>query len=99
MQTIEFIKARIKRLEDLISAMPDLTVHPTPQDLKDDITAIANSYGVDPAQVLAIIGCESGFQIDAINENAGGSIDRGLCQWNDFYHPEITDAMAFDRRV
>lgn len=31
-----------------------------------------------------------------ININTGGTYDRGVLGWNNFYHPEVTDECAFD---
>jgi len=39
---------------------------------------------------------ESGGDTSARNVNTDGSIDRGLLQWNNFYHPEISDSCADD---
>lgn len=41
---------------------------------------------------------ESSFDPKAINVNKSGSIDRGVFQWNDKYHPEISDECAFSVR-
>lgn len=43
-----------------------------------------------------VCGCESGFNIHAKLVNSPTSIDRGLFQWNNKYHPEITDDIAYD---
>lgn len=40
--------------------------------------------------------CESQFNIHAYLVNNPHSIDRGLFQWNNLYHPDITDAIAYD---
>lgn len=55
--------------------------------------------GVSPDLAVAVARAESGLKANAINVNNGGSKDRGLYQWNDKYHPEITDEMAFDPEV
>lgn len=60
------------------------------------ITAVCVSEGVEPELALAVAGCEGGMNPHAINKNNNGSIDRGLYQFNNEYHPEITDEMAFD---
>lgn len=52
------------------------------------------SYQTDLA--LAIVDCESTWNPQAININKTGSKDRGLIQWNDYWHPEISDKCAFD---
>lgn len=40
--------------------------------------------------------CESEFNPNAKLINNPQSIDRGLFQWNSFYHPDITDEMAYN---
>lgn len=60
------------------------------------ITAICESEGIEPELALAVAHCEGGMNPYAINKNNNGSMDRGLYQFNDLYHPEITDEMAFD---
>jgi len=66
------------------------------QDIKDIIITTAKTYGVDEKLALKVAECESGFNPTAINVNTSGSKDRGLYQWNDKYHPEISDICAFD---
>ncbi len=39
---------------------------------------------------------ESSYNPKAINKNKNGSIDRGIFQWNDKAHPEISDKCAFN---
>lgn len=45
---------------------------------------------------IAIIMKESGGNTNARNHNSNGSIDRGIWQWNNRAHPDISDACAFD---
>ena len=40
--------------------------------------------------------CESRFGATLRNQNRDGSWDRGIAQWNNRYHPWITDALAFN---
>ena len=46
----------------------------------------------------AIMVRESGLYSKAMNTagNTPPSTDRGICQWNDFYHPDISDACAYN---
>lgn len=44
----------------------------------------------------AIMIRESGLQSNATHTNTDGSIDRGIAQFNNVYHPEVSDACAFD---
>lgn len=96
MDIITYLEQRIARLQALLAAFLKVPTPPNEVDLRAAITAIANEVGVDPEKVLKIIQCESGFNVKAINENSWGSIDRGICQFNDFWHPEISDEQAFD---
>lgn len=40
--------------------------------------------------------CESRYVLTAKLVNSPNSVDRGLFQWNNYWHPEITDAIAYD---
>lgn len=51
---------------------------------------------MDPDLAVRVARAESGLRPDAVNVNNGGSKDRGVFQWNDHYHPEMTDECAFD---
>jgi hypothetical protein len=46
--------------------------------------------------ICDICSCESQFNPNAKRINSPKSIDRGLFQINSFYHPDITDKMAYD---
>ena len=52
----------------------------------------------DPATAIAVCLAESGGRPDATNTagNSPPSTDRGLWQINSYWHPEVTDACAFD---
>ena len=67
--------------------------------IKIMIKAIAKKYGVDPDLAIRVAQCESGLNPDAKRVNVGGSVDRGLYQWNNRYHPDITDEMAYDPKI
>jgi len=47
-------------------------------------------------QARDIAFCESTLNPKAVNTNTSGSKDRGLWQWNNKWHPKITDKMAFN---
>ena len=36
--------------------------------------------------ITAVIACESGFNVKAINVNINGTTDYGICQYNDYYY-------------
>ncbi len=48
--------------------------------------------------ILAIAMAESGLRTDATNTagNTPPSTDRGILQFNSYWHPEVTDSCAFD---
>lgn len=93
----EYIDQQIARLTAL---KVTINAVPVPQDrgkFIDQVAAWAREAGSpDVDLVCRIISCESHFDPSAINVNVGGSIDRGLAQINDKWHPEVTDAQAFD---
>lgn len=57
------------------------------------VNAYAHRYGVDPDTMLAVIACESGLNA-SVRGDKGHS--RGLVQISNIYHPEVSDAQAFD---
>ena len=58
---------------------------------------VATSLGQEPQIVVAIAVAmaESSCDPGAVNVNSGGSEDRGLWQMNSVYHPEVSNACAF----
>ncbi len=65
-------------------------------DIKELIQRVAEAEEVDTGLALNVAFCESGYNPFAVNINYTWNVDRGLYQWNNYYHPEITDEMAFD---
>lgn len=69
-------------------------------DMIDIITMVCTSYGIEPLVGISVAVCESGLNPKAFLFNAPSkSTDRGLYQWNDKYHAEITDAQAYDPKI
>lgn len=64
--------------------------------IADLISNLCLENGVDPELALRVARAESALTVTAINKNTDGSRDRGIFQINDKYHPEVTDAEAFD---
>ncbi len=61
------------------------------------ISRISIIKEIEPQLSVSVATCESSLNINATLYNkASNSTDRGLFQWNDYYHKEITDKMAFD---
>jgi len=65
------------------------------ETVESRITKIAKEEGVDPSLAIRVAKCESGLNPGAINVNINGSVDRGLYQWNNKWHPEIDEKTAF----
>ena len=71
----------------------------TISNIKHSMRVIGDEEGltwVGKNLLCDICRCESGFKLDARLENNPKSIDRGLFQWNNYWHPEITDEMAYN---
>jgi len=64
--------------------------------IKERIRDVAKEMSVDSDLAVRVAQCESGLDSQAVNKNSDGSLDRGLFQWNNKWHPEITDEIAFD---
>ena len=60
------------------------------------IRKIAVIKGVDPELAVRVAKCESSLNPNAKNTNTNGSIDRGLFQINNKWHPQVTDEQALD---
>jgi hypothetical protein len=101
----QLLEAILKKKSEAEKIVPGITPEAT-TEIKpnapefDDIEAMirwkAAQAGVSPDLAVAVAKCESGLRADAVNVNTTGSKDRGLYQWNDKYHPDITDEMAFN---
>jgi len=72
---------------------------PVNETIEQLIRRIARKNEVDEELAVAVARCESGLKKDAINTNTTGTKDRGLYQWNNYFHPEITDQMAYDPEI
>ncbi len=68
-------------------------------NVRNSIRVIGDEFGFSPHMkdlLCDIARCESGFDPNAKRTNSPKSIDRGLYQWNSLYHPDITDAIAYN---
>lgn len=66
------------------------------ESMEDIIRRVCAEEVVDADLAIRVAKCESGLNANAKNKNNDGSIDRGLFQINNKYHPEISDIDAFD---
>lgn len=78
----------------LAKGMP--TPKPETPALDVMIQKIAIEENVDPALAVRVAKAESNLNPNAKNVNTDGSIDRGLFQINSKWHPDVTDAQAYD---
>ena len=60
------------------------------------IRKIATEESVDPDLAVRVAKCESSLNWKATNTNTDSSCDWGLYQINNKWHPEVTEAEAFD---
>lgn len=49
-----------------------------------------------PDYLVRLAKCESGLNPNAINHNTNSTIDKGIFQWNQYYHPHMTDECVYD---
>ena len=69
------------------------TGRPSAQEVKAYVQTEATEYGVNPKLALWIVKHESEFNPRAKGD---GEASRGLWQISKIYHPEVSDAMAFN---
>jgi len=94
---IDTIK-EILRLYKLLLERKKLNETYTKDRVIDIIEVVCAEEDVDPRIAIAVAECESGLNPNARRVNRNGTIDRGVFQWNDFYHPEVSDLCAYDVR-
>ena len=96
---IEALLSSKKELEQVTQAAQKPISETEKKTIEQRIREIAKEKCVDPELAVRVAKCESALNPSARNVNKTGSVDRGLYQWNNLYHPEITDAMAYDPDV
>ena len=89
------LSSKIPTLAEAATAAT-LPAAPTAGSITELITKIATENGVDPKLAIAVAKCESGLKPKARNVNKTGTVDRGLYQINNYWHPEVTDEQADD---
>ena len=100
------IKNILKKIVDLLAELLGMKTALLISELKrrkDDKTAvrlmieiIAEEEKIDKDLAVRVALCESNFDVNAKHWNASAGFDRGLYQWNEKYHPEISDETAYD---
>lgn len=68
--------------------------------IREDIATAEERQGLPTGLLLAVLEHESGLNPAARSVNQGGSapgsIDRGIAQINDYWHPDVSDEQAYD---
>jgi len=66
--------------------------------MQDEVMALIEEAGLNTYEAYAIIQCESRWDPDAhgVNWNNKAGVDRGLFQISSLYHPEVSNACAYD---
>jgi len=89
-------RARLARLAPALSnPLKSRTDKPSTQQVKAYVQTEAVEHGVNPKLALWIVKHESQFNPRAKGD---GEASRGLWQISRIYHPEVSDAMAFNMR-
>lgn len=87
-------RAQLASLSRVPGNSPELqTGRPTAQEVKAYVQTEAAEYGVNPKLALWIVKHESEFNPRAKGD---GEASRGLWQISRIYHPEVSDAVAFN---
>jgi len=79
--------------DEFVKSVPDKGKVGT---VESRVRKVAGSMGVDPDLAISVARCESGLDPQAVGVNKDGSKDRGLFQWNNKWHPEVTNEIAFN---
>lgn len=85
--------------EKTLSKLHDLTNMKTIEQI---IRETAAEEGVEPDLAVAVAKCEGGItnaKITRQNTDSHHSIDRGVFQFNSYWHREVTDEEAFDPKL
>lgn len=83
------IMYRISKLKEEIAYFKALLAQKKTVEIEQMILRIAKEEGVDGKVLLATIKAESGLNPNAVCKNTNGSIDKGLCQYNNQVYPSI----------
>ena len=88
----EIIKKKIgliQQILDIVRQMFGIQTQLEKLQTEQMVRRIAANYKVDVEVLVATIKCESGMNPKAVNKNPNGTIDYGLCQFNDYWYGNI----------
>ena len=83
---------KIKRLQKVLDILRRALGYQTLADQlywESVARRIAAKYDIDPDDFVAVLKCESGLNPKAINKNANGTTDFGICQFNDYWYKDV----------
>lgn len=86
----------LKKKKQTVSPIEKKTDPIINETVEQIIRRIAKKNDVDVELAVKVAKCESALIPNATNTNKNGTIDRGVFQWNNYYHPEVDDKCAFD---
>jgi len=94
----DIIPPQVIQEEEKIEATIGKT--PSQKEVEIEIRKIAKEKEFSNSDYLVKLAhCESSLNPQAVHlNNSGGSVDRGLFQWNNHYQKQISDQCAFDIR-
>jgi len=82
---VEYLKKEVEKTEEKKK-----------ESVEEIIKRVCEEEGVPYKLAYWVAWAESKLDPYAINVNRDYSLDRGLFQWNSKWHPEVTNAQAFD---
>lgn len=91
-QQSEAILAKISRLVIILDYLRKLLKLQTQfEKLQNEVMVrrVAKNYNVDVELLVAVIWAESGMNDRAITRNRNGTVDYGLCQFNNYWYSHI----------
>jgi len=104
----DIVRANLKEINQkdqyIVKAMempntdPILPNFSSDDTMKNEVMALIEEAGLNTYEAYMIIQCESHWNPDAhgVNWNNKAGVDRGLFQISSLYHPEVSNACAYD---
>ena len=89
---IDTLKAKISIIQKILDILRSLLKIQTLKDKlewEEKAREIAKNYKIDVEEFIATIWAESGMDPNATNYNKNGTVDYGICQFNDYWYRDI----------
>ena len=91
-EQVKKLRKRISLIRKILNTMWQMLGLQTElEKLQWEVSArkIAKTHGIDEDIFAAVLYCESGMNPKAVNRNKNGTIDYGICQFNDYWYKDI----------